>query len=182
MLQGVGQRDVMGKGRGKDDSDDGDSGAEPVWPKILAAVLAGIFALQLIAIIVIVTSGDDAAPAAAPAPPPAAPPPTPAPFVEGASAAGNGDAGTPPPAPPAAPPPPATLDRRLRVSQFVGVSNELSSVDQLDYFVTSSFEVTFGAGCSIVGGGVFCGEGEASFLAARVPFFAPRVVTRSVRA
>jgi hypothetical protein len=68
------------------------------------------------------------------------------------------------------------------VSQFVGVSNELSSVDQLDYFVTSSFEVTFGAGCSTVGGGVFCGEGEASFLAARVPFFAPRVVTRSVRA
>lgn len=57
------------------------------------------------------------------------------------------------------------------MSQFVNSANELSSVDQLDYFVTPSFQVTFGSGCSIVGGGVFCGEGKASsFLTAPVPF------------
>ena len=162
----------MGKGQGKDDplSDDGEFESEPVWPKIVAAVLAGTFVIQLI--IAIVYAGDDGSSAPAPPPPPS-PPPAPPPLatvVEGADAAGNGDAGDVVPPPPPPPPPPPTEDRRVRVSQFVNSMNDPSTIDQLGYFVTPNFQVTFGSGCSVVGGGVFCGEGEASsFLAVLVP-------------
>ena len=65
--------------------------------------------------------------------------------------------------------------------QFVNSMNDLSAIDQLDYFVTQDFQVTFGSGCSIVGGGVFCGEGEAcSYLTVHVPV--AQFVTASVHA
>ena len=151
----------QGKGRGESDnplSDDGEIKGEPVWPKLVGAVLLGIFVIQILAIVAIVASEPDApAPAAAPPPPP--PPPPPTPTFETENGNGATTATTAPPPPPA-PAPPPTMDRRLRVNQFENAMMSTDTLDQLDYLVSGDdFETTFGSGCSIVGRGVFCGEG-----------------------
>ena len=145
-----------GKGRGEgDDSSGEEMPADPAWPKIVAAVLGGLFVLQII-VIGIVATGDD---------PVEAPPPTPAPAPPAfdptaTTQTENPDAvAPPPPAPAPAPGAPQTLDRRMRVNQFETAITHESQLDDLLYLTTPTFESTFGAGCSIVGGGVYCGEG-----------------------
>ena len=139
---------------------DDEEDKEPIWPKALAGVLTAVLVLQIVAVIAVAAGEEEPSPAPTPPPPPTtttpAPAPPPLPSAQELAAATQ-----PPPAPPTEPP--AAVDPLARVHQFehaITHAEDPALFGILDTLVSENFVANFGAGCSIIGGGVYCDEGS----------------------
>ena len=138
---------------------DDEEDKEPIWPKALAGVLTAVLVLQIVAVIA-VAAGDPEEPPPPPTPPP--PPPTPpAPAPPPPPSEQELAAATQPP-PPAPTEPPEAVDPLARVHQFehaITHAEDPALFGIIDTLVSANFIANFGAGCSIIGDGVYCDEG-----------------------